>query len=325
MEESLLEAPGHPLHDQAHLAERHHHLVGGGVLLLGGERDLARHPRGVAGGLAQGRRWRRPPSARPLEHPARLLAPLLGRHDGGADRAGELVEQAAHRIDRVLRAVGEAAHLLGDHREAPALGPRRRRLDGGVQRQDVGLLGDLGDQVEDAVDLLGAGAQVVGALGDAADARRTSSTPSTAASTARAPASPLASARAASSAWRAALLGDLRRGARQLLHGGGDLDHRGRLLGRAGGEVRGDRLTSSAAAATSIEPSWMLLGEPDSAAAAAARPAARPPAGSSACSRQRTRSPEPRCSNARARGRRRGPARGASAAAIPLATRRAGR
>ena len=36
------------------------------------------------------------------------------------------------------------------------------------------------------------------------------------------------------------VLGDLRRRARQLLHGGGDLDHRRRLLRRARGELRGD-------------------------------------------------------------------------------------
>src|SRR4029078_8060478 len=36
------------------------------------------------------------------------------------------------------------------------------------------------------------------------------------------------------------VVGDLRGGARQLLHGGGDLDHRGRLLGGAGGQLGGD-------------------------------------------------------------------------------------
>ena len=119
--------------------------------------------------LAQVLDRRRPPARERSSTRRGLLAPFLGGHDGGADRARELVEQAAHRLDRLLRAVGEVAHLLGDHREAPAVRPGRRGLDGGVERQDVGLLGDLGDQVEHAVDLLGAGAQGVGAVGDGAD------------------------------------------------------------------------------------------------------------------------------------------------------------
>src|SRR4051812_1496762 len=49
----VLEAVRHPLHHLADLLQGEHDLVRGGVLLLGGERDLARHPGGIAGGAAQ--------------------------------------------------------------------------------------------------------------------------------------------------------------------------------------------------------------------------------------------------------------------------------
>ena len=51
-----------------------------------------------------------------------------------------------HRADlrcRRLAALGELAHLRGDHREALAVLAGARRLDRGVQRQQVGLPRDL--------------------------------------------------------------------------------------------------------------------------------------------------------------------------------------
>ena len=51
-------------------------------------------------------------------------------------------------------AAGEVAHLGRDHREAAALLAGARRFDGGVQRQQVGLEGDLVDDADDVGDLL---------------------------------------------------------------------------------------------------------------------------------------------------------------------------
>ena len=90
-----------------------------------------------------------------------------GRAVGGAPRAvlddvdgvaGVGLDGADERGDRAggrLRLLGELAHLLGDDGEAAALLARARGLDGGVERQQVGLRGDGGDGLDDAADLVG--------------------------------------------------------------------------------------------------------------------------------------------------------------------------
>ena len=52
-----------------------------------------------------------------------------------------------------LRLLGELADLVGDDREAAALLAGAGGLDGGVEREQVGLLGDAGDRRDDAGDL----------------------------------------------------------------------------------------------------------------------------------------------------------------------------
>ena len=47
---------------------------------------------------------------------------------------------------------GERLHLGGDHREAASGFAGARRLDGGVERQQVGLLGDRRDQLHHVAD-----------------------------------------------------------------------------------------------------------------------------------------------------------------------------
>jgi hypothetical protein len=49
---------------------------------------------------------------------------------------------------------GEALHFLGDDGEAAPGFPGRSGLDGGIERQYVGLLGDVGNQFDDFTDLL---------------------------------------------------------------------------------------------------------------------------------------------------------------------------
>ena len=52
----------------------------------------------------------------------------------------------------------QAAHFGGNHRESAALFAGARRFDRGIQRQQVGLEGDLVDDADDVRDLLrGAG------------------------------------------------------------------------------------------------------------------------------------------------------------------------
>ena len=74
------------------------------------------------------------------------------------DRVGRLLlhlaDDLADLLGRLHRALGELAHLVGDHREAAAGLAGARRLDGGVQGEQVRLVGDLLDHLEDAPDLL---------------------------------------------------------------------------------------------------------------------------------------------------------------------------
>jgi hypothetical protein len=50
--------------------------------------------------------------------------------------------------------LGQLLDLVGDHGEALAYLAGPRRLDRGVQRQEVGLLGDAGDELDDVADQL---------------------------------------------------------------------------------------------------------------------------------------------------------------------------
>ena len=74
-----------------------------------------------------------------------------------ARRIGDLDAGGRHLGDlcgRLLAALGELAHLGGHDREAPAVLARARGLDGGVEREQVGLAGDLLDDLDVLGDLL---------------------------------------------------------------------------------------------------------------------------------------------------------------------------
>ena len=68
------------------------------------------------------------------------------------------------RLRGGLGLLGQLADLLGHDGEAAALLAGARRLDGGVERQQVGLLGDGRDGVDDAADALALGAQLADGL-----------------------------------------------------------------------------------------------------------------------------------------------------------------
>ena len=68
-------------------------------------------------------------------------------------RVGGFRRHRADLLRRDLAALGQLAHLGGHHREALAVFAGARRLHRGVQRQQIGLVGDL---LDDA-DLLGDG------------------------------------------------------------------------------------------------------------------------------------------------------------------------
>ena len=72
-------------------------------------------------------------------------------------------------LGRLGGALGEALHFLGHDGEAAPRLARGRRLDRGVQREHVGLLGDVRDELHDLADLLRAFAEALDALGGLLD------------------------------------------------------------------------------------------------------------------------------------------------------------
>ena len=77
-----------------------------------------------------------------------LLDRLRGVAGGGLDRA----DLAGDLLGRLGGLAGERFHLRGDDREAAAGLAGARRLDGGVEREQVGLAGDRLDQPDHLAD-----------------------------------------------------------------------------------------------------------------------------------------------------------------------------
>ena len=92
---------------------------------------------------------------------------LAGQRHGGVDPFGALKNIARRRthfgLDRLddltngsrglAGALCQVAHLVGHHRESASGVASARRFDGGVERQQVGLLGQSADGVDDRVDV----------------------------------------------------------------------------------------------------------------------------------------------------------------------------
>ena len=60
-----------------------------------------------------------------------------------------------HLLRALIRSFSQGPHLFRDHREAAALVAGARRLNGCVQRQQVGLIGNPADRERDLADRLG--------------------------------------------------------------------------------------------------------------------------------------------------------------------------
>src|SRR3954451_13523556 len=185
-------------------------LLRRGARLLRGGRDLLRGGRGLLGDRGDLRhvaldllRARRDlldrggdlvePAGHVLHRRAERqdrLARLLDRRDAvlraqravlddldGLGRLGlDLADEPGDRAGRRLALLRQLADLLRRPGEAAALLARAGGLDGRVERQQVRLLGDAGDRGDDALDLLGLGAELTdglgglqGALADGAD------------------------------------------------------------------------------------------------------------------------------------------------------------
>ena len=89
---------------------------------------------------------------------ARACADVLA---AGRDFVGDRIAHALDALDgrgdflgRVAGAFGELAHFVGHHREAASLFAGPCGLDGGVEGEEVGLVGDVVDDLDDLADLL---------------------------------------------------------------------------------------------------------------------------------------------------------------------------
>src|ERR1700687_4050031 len=116
-----------------------HNLVGGRALLLGRELDLAAHL------------GHRPHHREPSLH---LLDTFFKGHDSLAALRLGAFDQLGDLPGRRLGALGEPAHLVGDDGKTTTGVARAGGFDGGVEGEQVGLVGDVVDEVEDALDLV---------------------------------------------------------------------------------------------------------------------------------------------------------------------------
>src|SRR5579871_6571689 len=85
---------------------------------------------------------------------AHLLAALLHRLHRLLYARPHTPDQTADLPRGGCRPLGQLADFIGYNREAPAMLARAGGLDSGIERQQVGLLGDLVDGLDDGSDSL---------------------------------------------------------------------------------------------------------------------------------------------------------------------------
>ena len=126
-------------------------------------------------------------AGRPADHAAPappIASPALRETAGGQLGAGraflggqgglalvllDLAEDGPHLDRRLARLLGEVAHLHGDGGEAAAMLAGLGGLDGGVEREQVGLLGEVLHRGDDLTDLQRPLGEIAHGRGDAAD------------------------------------------------------------------------------------------------------------------------------------------------------------
>src|SRR4051812_29651768 len=176
----ILRGSGDLLHRRARLLRAGRHLLGRGRRLLGDRGDLAHvalYPARALGRLVDGGGDVGGAQRHLLDGRADGLEGLAGALDGGGAVGGAPravlddvdgvarvgLDGADERGDRAggrARLLGQHADLVGHDGEAAALLARAGGLDGGVERQQIGLRGDRGDGLDDAADLIGLGAEL---------------------------------------------------------------------------------------------------------------------------------------------------------------------
>ena len=81
------------------------------------------------------------------------LSRLLHRADDAAHIDLNFARQSFDFLGALVGRLGQRANLVGDHRKAASVIARARRLDRGVQGQEIGLVGDAADRLGDLADI----------------------------------------------------------------------------------------------------------------------------------------------------------------------------
>ena len=67
-----------------------------------------------------------------------------------------LCDQFGNLLGRLRGLFGQLPDFVGDHSKSQAMLAGARRFDGGIQRQQVGLFGQIVDDLDDLADVVGA-------------------------------------------------------------------------------------------------------------------------------------------------------------------------
>jgi hypothetical protein len=89
-----------------------------------------------------------------------LLGELVGAGERAADRSGDQLDLLADQLAGLARLGGQLPHLVGDDGEAASVLAGPGRLDGGIERQQIGLAGDAGHVHRHALEFVGERSQV---------------------------------------------------------------------------------------------------------------------------------------------------------------------
>ena len=84
---------------------------------------------------------------------------LLHVFDGFARFLLNALDQVGDFLGGLRRFLGELAHFFGNHRETESVLAGARGFDRRVERQQVGLFGQVVDHLDDLADVVGAMAQ----------------------------------------------------------------------------------------------------------------------------------------------------------------------
>ena len=104
---------------------------------------------GLFGGPGGDAGHQRRDMADPVHQQVQRPSGTAHRIDAASDELGRRTDQQLDLFGRIGRPLRQGPHFRGDHGETAASLARARRLDPGIQRQQVGLKGDVVDHADD--------------------------------------------------------------------------------------------------------------------------------------------------------------------------------